>query len=61
MPLGIAGVCVKLDYEDSNDAAFSVKNSGSGAESGGLNEWQGANAEYHASGLKYVVEASLQS
>ena len=51
---------MKLDYEDSEDASFSVKNYCSGLVSGGLNQLQGANAEYHSGGLKCVVEATLQ-
>ena len=59
LALGIAGSGLKLDYEDSKYASFSVKNYCSGV-SGVLNQLQGVNAEYQAGGLKYVVEASLQ-
>ena len=37
LALGIAGSSVKLDYEDSEDASFSVKKYCSGLVSGGLN------------------------
>ena len=51
---------MKLIYVDSKDALFSVKNYCSGLVSGGLNQLQAANSLYHASGLRYVVKASLQ-
>ena len=60
LALGIAGSCVKSDYEDSKDASFSVKNYWRRLDRGGLNQLQGVNFEYHVDGLKHVVEASLQ-
>ena len=57
---GIAGSGVNAEYEDSKDASFSVKNYSKGLMSGALNQLQAANIEYHAGGLKYVVEASLK-
>ena len=60
LALGIAGSGVKLNYLDSKDASFSVVKYWRRLKRGGLNQLKGANAEYHASGLKYVVEASLE-
>ena len=51
---------VKLVNLDSKSASLTVKNYCSGLVSGGLNQLQSTNAEYQASGLKYVVEGSLQ-
>ena len=60
LALGIAGSGVKEDYVDSRNASFAVKNYWGGLMKGGLKHLQGANVEYHADGLKYVIEASLQ-
>ena len=66
LALGIAGSGVNVDYEDSKDerdrknASFAVKNYWVGLKEGSVKTLGGANAEYHADGLKYVVEASLK-
>ena len=60
LALGIAGRGVKIDFEDSEDPPFAVQNYWKGLQEGGLDHLQGMNAEYHADGLKYVVQASLK-
>ena len=56
----IAGSVIKFNYLDSEDPSYSVFKYCRRLEKGRVNQLKGANAEYHASGLKYVVEASLE-
>ena len=61
LAIGIAGRGVNVDYEEGKNASFAVQNYWDGLKEGGLEHLQEANLEYHAGGLKNVVQASLKS